>query len=78
MSVLKDLVLQDEQKNNKIEVVTIIGRLNAFRYVVKDNRQRQQIVSSEKQFFVGDTVSIRSGLIIGRTRQVRVVSHHEV
>jgi len=69
---LKNLL---EKKKDLIEDQVIIGNISKktgnTSYVIKDSKGRSFSVEGSSDYIVGQTVSIKKGIIIGRTKSLK-------
>ena len=77
MKSLLDLVSTktDEEVSKIVRIIAQVGNTS---YSVVDNRQRQYIAEAADTFLPGQSVVIKKGIIIGRTKSSQTYKEFEV
>ena len=68
------------EKNRKSSsyVCKIVSKQGKTLCIVKDSRGRKFNAESDGSYKVGESVIVRSGIVIGRSKRTRTVVHYNV
>ncbi len=69
------LLINDEEK---VTFANVQRKVTNTLYIVKDNRNREFTVESGKSYRKGQSVSVKSGVIIGPAKSPKTVKHFNV
>lgn len=68
--ITKDLLKKEDPFENKIFIADILRKNSNNSYLVRDIRGRDFLVNGSNEYTVGQTVSIKKGIILGRTKNL--------
>jgi hypothetical protein len=66
---LNDLV--NKKEDERAIIVTISNKIGNTSYQVKDSRGRRFSVEGDPSFIVGQTVTVKKGIIIGKNKSLK-------
>jgi hypothetical protein len=75
---LQFLLKKEESVEDRIIIANIIKKSGNTSYVVKDSKGRSFSVEGSTEFIVGQTVTVKKGIIIGRTKSLKSFKEYVV